>query len=381
MLVRRPLYFQKFRCKASDCSDTCCAGWEIDIDPEKAEVYRQTAGKLGAKLRTSMQYTDGIWSFRMNEGRCPFLNRENLCEIILDGGSSMLCTICREHPRFYEWFGNYREEGLGNCCEEAVRLLMEQEEKISYEIVEEESEESAEELSEEERQKFLFLRDARDTAILLIQNRDMELEIRMTAVLLYACELQQMMDEESWNEIPDLNSWYLENGVELARQNINQVHKAEKSQFLNLIHLYESLEHQSVEWESMLKQLKDFCLRNSQEKINNLRDQFCEQNRCRFYEYEHLAVYGIDRYFMKSLFDGEVLSKVKLALLSVLMTGAWDWMDWCGRGILCTENRQLHAKIYAKEIEYNIENIRNLEIESWRKECLSERILIAILKK
>ena len=42
----------------------------------------------------------------------------------------MLCDICREHPRFYEWYGEYKDAGVGLCCEEAVRLLLESEKAL-----------------------------------------------------------------------------------------------------------------------------------------------------------------------------------------------------------------------------------------------------------
>ena len=32
--LRRPSYYRQFRCIGSDCTDNCCIGWEIDIDPE-----------------------------------------------------------------------------------------------------------------------------------------------------------------------------------------------------------------------------------------------------------------------------------------------------------------------------------------------------------
>ena len=32
MIVRVPDYFSEFSCIAGDCKDSCCLGWEIDID-------------------------------------------------------------------------------------------------------------------------------------------------------------------------------------------------------------------------------------------------------------------------------------------------------------------------------------------------------------
>ena len=42
MLYTYPHYYRKFQCIASECEDTCCAGWEIMIDDKALEKYRKT---------------------------------------------------------------------------------------------------------------------------------------------------------------------------------------------------------------------------------------------------------------------------------------------------------------------------------------------------
>ena len=34
MLYTIPHYYNRFQCMAGSCPDTCCAGWEIAIDPK-----------------------------------------------------------------------------------------------------------------------------------------------------------------------------------------------------------------------------------------------------------------------------------------------------------------------------------------------------------
>ena len=62
-------------------------------------------------------------------------------------GEDRLCDICREHPRFYNWFGDYTEVGLGLCCEEAERLLFSDSKPLTF--VEEVTQDEDDELSEE----------------------------------------------------------------------------------------------------------------------------------------------------------------------------------------------------------------------------------------
>ena len=47
----KPNFYDRFRCTASACSDTCCAGWEIDIDPDTKAYYETLEGEFGERLR------------------------------------------------------------------------------------------------------------------------------------------------------------------------------------------------------------------------------------------------------------------------------------------------------------------------------------------
>lgn len=112
----------EFKCIADKCRHTCCAGWEIDIDDETYELYQKLPGEMGDKIRASIE--DGHFVLDEDE-RCPFLNENNLCLIILNLGEDYLCDICHEHPRFYieNELGEY-ECGYGLSCEEAARLTL-----------------------------------------------------------------------------------------------------------------------------------------------------------------------------------------------------------------------------------------------------------------
>ena len=133
MRTLRPDFYERFHCIGGKCTDTCCAGWEIEVDPQTAEAYRQMNTPLGREIAGSCEEdSEGIW-FRMTEdGRCPFLNAQGLCRIILQCGEGALCDICREHPRFYNWCADRTEVGLGLSCEEAVRLLFDRTEPIRF---------------------------------------------------------------------------------------------------------------------------------------------------------------------------------------------------------------------------------------------------------
>ena len=76
MILRKPDFYDSFKCIASRCSDTCCVGWEIDIDEASQEAYRKVAGAFGDKLRENIE--DGHFKLLPHD-RCPFLDKGNLC--------------------------------------------------------------------------------------------------------------------------------------------------------------------------------------------------------------------------------------------------------------------------------------------------------------
>lgn len=120
-----PEGFNDFSCKGGDCRHTCCQVWEIDIDEDTAEYYRQLPGKLGDDLRQAMvREKDGTWHFRLNpEGYCYLLDPDGLCRVIRELGEDALCDICTVHPRFFTYVYEYILCGTGLCCEKTCEIL------------------------------------------------------------------------------------------------------------------------------------------------------------------------------------------------------------------------------------------------------------------
>ena len=148
MKYHKPSFFYQFKCIGSACTDTCCAGWEIEVDETTAEGYLNEKGAFGDRLRREIGSEPGEYFFKLKNNRCPFLNKENLCDIFINLGEDRLCDICREHPRFYNWFGDYTEVGLGLCCEEAERLLFSDSKPLTF--VEEVTQDEEQDYSDED---------------------------------------------------------------------------------------------------------------------------------------------------------------------------------------------------------------------------------------
>ena len=130
-----PDFYNRFECKASDCKHSCCKGWEIDIDEDSYEYYQSLDTEFGRKILENTFVDKEGAHYRLDKDmRCPFLQKDGLCEMILTIGEESLCDICALHPRFYEDYtvdaqhGNevsFDAElaGVGLSCEKVCELL------------------------------------------------------------------------------------------------------------------------------------------------------------------------------------------------------------------------------------------------------------------
>lgn len=120
-----PNYYKYFQCIGGKCLHNCCIGWEIDVDEKTFKNYSKKNDCFSKKLMKKIKTIDDIRYIELDENkRCPFLNEENLCEIIIHYSESELCEICSLHPRCRNFFSNTVETLLGMCCEEAAKIIL-----------------------------------------------------------------------------------------------------------------------------------------------------------------------------------------------------------------------------------------------------------------
>jgi lysine-N-methylase len=116
-----PGYYNRFRCIADRCPDSCCKEWAVDVDAETADYYRSLPGALGDRLREVL--TDDN-TMTITDGRCPMWRQDGLCRIHAEMGHDSLCQTCRDFPRIRHEFDEFTELGLELSCPEAARLIL-----------------------------------------------------------------------------------------------------------------------------------------------------------------------------------------------------------------------------------------------------------------
>ena len=322
MFYIKPDFYDKFKCIADKCTDSCCIGWEIDVDEVALEKYQKLQSPIGDEIRSQIiKSEDGSNCFNLCENeRCPFLNEKNLCRLIIaTGDCQLLCDICREHPRFYEWFVGVTECGLGLCCEEVCRILLENNEPFSL-VEESDGEEIVLETKEEvaESDFYIFLSAFREKLFEILFSKDIIFEEKLVKIL--------SKTENFCGEKIKIRNY--KNSLELLKK--TEPIDENWTGFINDL---------SDKAESVLKVEKDF-----QDKTNG--DML----------YSKILAYILYRHFTKAVFDKSIKERICFAVESVRFIYLCDMKTYYEKGELILRDRIENLKNWSKQVEYSEEN-------------------------
>ncbi len=321
MFIIKPDFYDKFKCIADKCTDNCCIGWEIDVDENTLEKYRKLQSPLGDEIRSEIvKAEDGVYSFRLTEKeRCPFLNENNLCDIIIKCGENYLCEICREHPRFYEWFPGVTECGLGLCCEEVCRILLENEEPLSL-IEESDGEDIILETKEDaaESDFYIFLYAFREQLFEILSSKDITFEEKLVNIL---TKTEAFCGE-----------------------------KIKIRNYKNSLELYKKTEPIDDNWTVFINALSD-----KLESVSGVEAEFVEKTNGDML-YSKILAYVIYRHFMRAVFDKSIKERICFAVEGVRFIYLCDMKTYFEKGELTLKERIENLKNWSKQIEYSEEN-------------------------
>lgn len=352
MKYHKPSFFDQFKCIGSACTDTCCAGWEIEVDETTAQGYLAEKGAFGDRLRREIGSEPGEYFFKLKNNRCPFLNKENLCDIFINLGEDRLCDICREHPRFYNWFGDYTEVGLGLCCEEAERLLFSDSKPLTFV---EEVHTDASDLLDDESEECEQMLEERKAIFSILQNRKKNIGARLKRLLLQL----PYADEMLLLTVPILE-WDDPESIPKLDYNANPSTTTLKSSALFLIRFFGGMESLDETWPSMMKELEQNIDKLVDTDNTNAFLKFMKGEN-RLYEYEHIAVYLVYRYYPEILFDGQIEAKILFAAASICLLFLMDLQCFQENGVYTQQDRIELVRRFSKEIEYCPENMERFE--------------------
>ena len=378
MEIRVPHYYRKFQCTADQCPDTCCAGWQIVIDEKTLEKYHTYEGAFGNRLANSIDWREGVFK-QYEDKRCAFLDENNLCDIYTEAGPELFCRTCKSYPRHFEEFENVREISLAMSCPEAAKLILASKEPVSFVTVEKK-------YKEDIYEDFDFLLysklvDAREIIFEILQDRTKPVRERMAMALAFTHDLQARVYRGHTMAMEDVFERYTKANA--------------KERFVKYLEEYRSLPKEGIQFkQEMLKQFSKLeVLRESwpellERTLKNTEDAELEKlwwaadgDADLEIIAEHLMVYFIFTYFCGAVYDEEVHSKMKFAVIGTLMVLETAKALWAEEGMQSKMAAVLEAaKRYSREVEHSDENIELLEKLSRREGCFGlKSLLIGIL--
>lgn len=304
MFVTKPNRDKDFRCLASACPDTCCAGWEIVVDDNSAARFLAMEGELGERMRAALITVDGETQLRRREdGRCVLLNEDHLCDLYAACGEGSLCRTCHLHPRFVAEYGARREVMPGLSCPAWIDTYLLDEEKVTF-LTEETDEPMG--YTDIDAALFFKFHRARTAALEMVQDRSLSIAERMHRLLALGCEL----DGEGEGDCP--------------QKDVLPAYRKKLA----------ALEILTPQWRDLLRQKGGVPYHEVELSLL----------------LEKVLVYDVFRFFLRGVYDGRALPWVKCAVFHALVLR--DLSRHCtSKTELCEVIR-----LYSKEIEHNVEN-------------------------
>ena len=327
MKITKPDYFDRFRCLAGSCPDSCCQEWEVQVDADSAASYRALPGTLGDCLRRCLRDEDDDTYLTIADRRCPMWRADGLCRIQAELGEAALCKTCREFPRLTHDYGDFVELGLELSCPEAARLILNE----PAANVTEELPGSAE--AEYDAEAMAVLKATRKQAAWLL-NSERPIGQTLALLLLYGCQAQGELDGE------EPAPFDAEAALETARE------LACPGDATEILSFFQSLEILTGTWKTRLHSPApaDWDGRTLD-----------------------LARYFIDRYWLQAVSDYDLYSRVKFMVIACLL------LRELGGDFERT------AQLFSKEIENDADNMDALRDAAYEHPAFTDARLLGML--
>lgn len=397
MKIRTPHYYKDFKCIAGACTDTCCAGWDVDVDAKAYKYYQSVRGEFGKRLKSVMNPDkEGGCTFTLSEHkRCPFLNEKNLCDLYTELGEDKLCDTCAEFPRFIHIYGNEKEIGIAPSCKTAGELIFNFQGKLTFD--EAEDGKPINQVNDIDGFLYYQLKKVRACAYAIIQNDTFSPDNVAVLLLDMAVKIQKVMDKEKDQAISGIvkkysDETYLQHRLSQCIYNTITIEADKKSKtYTNVLKFvrqffaaFPDMEIINPDWNKYVHYyncfINDF-LKNSNgyKEYQKAYQSFDKYYQDRSYEYKQLFMYYIYRYFLDAVYDYNILLKVKNAVVGYAVLKQLDMAAWHQNGGRLDKKEQIDiAHLYSRQFEHSYYNYEVYSKLFCKKRCYSVSNLLRL---
>lgn len=310
MKIVKPTFYKNFKCIAGDCPDSCCQGWEVDADSDSLEYYKTLDNSLEIKKRIDSvlskdEFDNTIFTLAPKK-RCPFLNDENLCDMHIAIGGEHTPYTCRTFPRFIYDFGATREIGISFSCPVASDMMYNTE---SFDF-ETEVNSDLPTVNDIDAEKYFLLYKGRAEAYKIAKDKNKSIRERLNDLLDLGVLLQEKL-------FP-----YDEGGDDI-----------------DFFDVFKNPELINPKWK---EKVENFSLKQVSDTQSN----------------ENILMYFLYKYLMQAVYDDDALSKIKMAVLGVLINTYFGEDSWT-------------VHLWSKETEHSQYNMDRYKKLLKNADCLS----------
>ena len=366
MRFRVPGYYKQFTCIADRCIDNCCfGGWQIDIDKETIDFYDTVQGDFGDRLKKYVDKEAGC--FNLNNGQCPFLLKNNLCEIYKELGPEHMGLVCTQFPRFTEYYGNIKETGIGMACEEAARIILNDSTPFILEETDIDEEEIWGEYDSSLGQSLFILRDK---IMSMLDDTSLSLSDKLCVILDKCDYLQNLINNNNYDEIrkfcsvidliKDIKASSLKQdtstSIITSNDNSKPDNRVIKAINMKIWWAYLDLEPLNSQWQELSSNAYDYLYENSDEVCCPPYDNYLLEIYL-----TRLTKYYVYRYMLKASFDHNLTGKAQLIVSNLIILKDL-FIFRKGKDSNQDDEKILMdiIHIFSREIEYSEDNISDL---------------------
>ena len=227
MKKRYAKYLKEFKCIGGECKDSCCVGWDIDIDKSTFKQYHKVQDKeMKRMFQKNVHNNENCVSDDIDYGkvklkgekRCPFLDEKNYCVIYSKLGEGYLSNVCTSFPRIMNKVDGCYEISLDVSCPEAARIILLKEEGIEFEeseyildkhIISGDIDTKSKQFN---NSPIKYFKEIRDCSIKIMKNRKLDLNERLYILGEFINALEEELEQNNKN-VPRFIKTYNINSV------------------------------------------------------------------------------------------------------------------------------------------------------------------------
>lgn len=347
MKVLKPFYYDDFKCIANKCIDSCCIGWQINIDEKTYKKYKKVKGVFGKNLK------EGITRIRSNSNqleygkmklkdkKCSMLNEENLCNIYINLGEDYLCSTCKVYPRDINKYGEIYERNLYMSCPEIARYFVKYKGNFYFNMAEENlSDLDKQYIVDKSYDKNLYtiLWHSRSLAMEIIQFKEIEIWKRIIFLKMLTDKVQNLINEENYEDYEKVLNTF-RNEI----TNIDVINSLDKIKLVpnvkinfikSVIDISAKYEIRNGKYGKLIEEYNELFINNNDVKESI---KFILEKETEFNEYlkkqdnifENLLIYLIYKYFMRVVYTKDLNKEINniiisYAIIKMLLLGRYN---------------------------------------------------------